>query len=128
MPTRIQRRRTAGWRMPFLAVYVGRPSHFGNPFVVGQTTPDTWRQNFAGITVRDRAHAVELLRSYLDWRREQGPDWFNRERIGPDFPWESHIRAALRGKDLVCWCPLDQPCHADVLLEIANTPAPSTEE
>ena len=26
----------------------------------------------------------------------------------------------LRGKDLACWCPLDQPCHADVLLEIAN--------
>jgi hypothetical protein len=28
--------------------------------------------------------------------------------------------AALRGKDLACWCPLDQPCHADVLLELAN--------
>jgi protein gp37 len=26
----------------------------------------------------------------------------------------------LRGKDLACWCPLDQPCHADVLLELAN--------
>jgi hypothetical protein len=28
----------------------------------------------------------------------------------------------LRGKDLACWCPLDQPCHADVLLELANAP------
>jgi hypothetical protein len=28
--------------------------------------------------------------------------------------------APLRGKDLACWCPLDQPCHADVLLELAN--------
>ena len=27
----------------------------------------------------------------------------------------------LRGKDLACWCPLDQPCHADVLLELANS-------
>lgn len=26
----------------------------------------------------------------------------------------------LKGKDLACWCPLDQPCHADVLLELAN--------
>lgn len=26
----------------------------------------------------------------------------------------------LRGKDLACWCPLDQPCHAEVLLELAN--------
>lgn len=30
----------------------------------------------------------------------------------------------LRGKDLACWCPLDQPCHADILLELAN-PKPS---
>ncbi|MGC7247308.1 DUF4326 domain-containing protein, partial [Mycobacteroides abscessus] len=30
------------------------------------------------------------------------------------------IRRELRGHDLACWCPLDQPCHADVLLEIAN--------
>lgn len=29
--------------------------------------------------------------------------------------------ANLRGKDLACWCPLDQPCHADVLLRIANS-------
>jgi hypothetical protein len=27
----------------------------------------------------------------------------------------------LRGKDLACWCPLGEPCHADVLLEIANS-------
>ena len=26
----------------------------------------------------------------------------------------------LRGHDLACWCPLDGPCHADVLLELAN--------
>lgn len=29
----------------------------------------------------------------------------------------------LRGKNLACWCRLDQPCHADVLLELANQPA-----
>ena len=28
--------------------------------------------------------------------------------------------AELRGKNLACWCPLDRPCHADVLLEVAN--------
>jgi len=31
-----------------------------------------------------------------------------------------HARDELRGKDLACWCALDYPCHADVLLEIAN--------
>ena len=30
------------------------------------------------------------------------------------------VLVGLVGKDLACWCPLDQPCHADVLLEIAN--------
>jgi len=29
--------------------------------------------------------------------------------------------ADLRGKDLACWCRLDQECHADVLLRLANT-------
>ena len=30
------------------------------------------------------------------------------------------VVSKLRGRDLMCWCPLDQPCHADVLLELAN--------
>jgi hypothetical protein len=33
----------------------------------------------------------------------------------------AEIKQRLRGHDLGCWCPLDQPCHADVLLEIANS-------
>lgn len=34
------------------------------------------------------------------------------------------IQAELRGKDLACWCRLDQPCHASILLEIANRETP----
>jgi hypothetical protein len=30
------------------------------------------------------------------------------------------VQRELRGWDLACYCPLDQPCHADVLLELAN--------
>lgn len=33
------------------------------------------------------------------------------------------VRQELAGRDLACWCPLDRPCHADVLLELANAPA-----
>lgn len=33
---------------------------------------------------------------------------------------QAGVRAELRGRDLACWCPLDQPCHADVLLRLAN--------
>ena len=101
-PKRIQRRRTKGWRMPPGAVYVGRPSQWGNPFRVGTwvNLPITGRE-----AVYNRARAVVLFR-----------DWFNlATRL------QEVARVELRGKDLVCWCPLDEPCHADVLLEWANS-------
>lgn len=121
MPERIQRKRTKGWRMPVGVVYVGRPSYYGNPFHVGETTPATWHEPFAAVHVRDAAHAVELLRSYLAWRAsrvDEQPGWSSQR--GPHFPWEDQIRRLLRGRTLACWCPPDAPCHADVLLEIAN--------
>ena len=94
MTDRIQRQRTAGWRMPANAVYVGRPTRWGNPFAV--TTKD-----------RDgRAAAVALYRAWLCEPGQQGL--------------VAAIRAELRGHDLACWCPLDQPCHADALLEVAS--------
>jgi hypothetical protein len=46
-----------------------------------------------------------------------------REELG--YPDPQQIRAALAGRNLACWCPLDTACHADVLLEVANRdPAP----
>lgn len=116
-PERVQRKRTKGWRKPAGAVYVGRGSVWGNPFIVGETTPADWHEPFAGIEVTDRAQAVELLRQYLAWRAERPSGWCSS--IGPTFQWERTIRT-LRGRDLMCWCPEDQPCHADVLLQIAN--------
>lgn len=41
-------------------------------------------------------------------------------RFVRDQPTVAEIRGALAGRDLACWCPLGEPCHADVLLEIAN--------
>lgn len=96
MPKRIQRKRSKGWKMPANAVYVGRPTRYGNPFFV---------RDFAGgkkacvAFFRDHIRALDL---------ETGGEI---TRVA---------RAELGGKDLVCWCPLDQPCHADVLLEVAN--------
>jgi hypothetical protein len=117
-PKRIQRKRSKGWRMPVLAVYVGRPSHWGNPFHVGETTPSDWNGPFGGVFVRDRGHAVELLRDYLAWRRQQPSGWCSPN--GPKFPWERQIRGLLTGRDLACWCPTGEPCHADLLLELAR--------
>lgn len=104
-PKRIQRKRTKGWKMPEGAVYVGRPTKWGNPFRVGDR-PD---------------------RNDEPWSREKCLEMFrfttcptDRHGIFTNFEMcEIDVRP-LRGKDLACWCRLDQPCHADVLLEIAN--------
>jgi len=32
--------------------------------------------------------------------------------------WKDAAIRNLRGKNLACWCRLDQPCHADVLLDL----------
>jgi len=119
-PKRVQRKRTKGWRMPEGAVYVGRPTRWGNPFRVGE---------FARHRHRSGAHPYEL---YIDWHRvgraDQAVGLFRKiltdptehQYVGHETPTIAAIRAELGGKDLACWCPLDQPCHADVLLEIAN--------
>lgn len=94
MPKRIQRQRTKGWRMPIGAVYVGRPTKWGNPFKIG--TDGT---------------AADCVAKYLELVTEKNI-WTP--------PNQADARNELRGKDLACFCPLDQPCHADVLLRIAN--------
>ena len=93
-PKRIQRKRSKGWRMPEGAVYVGRPTQWGNPYHMGELS---------------RERVIELYR-YEIVQLNGGIVGFNRF-------W---VQQHLRGKDLACWCPLDQPCHADVLLDLAN--------
>jgi hypothetical protein len=94
-PRRIQRKRSKGWRMPEGAVYVGRPTVWGNRYRVGKGD---------GIGIVSTAdEAVASFRRMWDAPHQR-----------------AYIREQLRGKDLACWCPLDKPCHADVLLEVAN--------
>lgn len=100
-PVRVQLRRIKGWRLPPNTVVVSRPSVWGNPWPVGQWGP-------LGRKAPDAVGAVGLFRDMM-------ADFSLRYEVG--YPAEL---AALRGKNLACWCPLDQPCHADVLLEIAN--------
>lgn len=109
-PVRVQRRRTRGWRAPAGAVYVGRPTRWENPVRIrrrGRVWIVSTRDGGIVAEARSRreAHAavVALYRHLIEEtaRRED-------------------VRAALAGRDLMCWCPPDLPCHADVLLEIAN--------
>lgn len=143
MPKRIQRKRTKGWRMGD-AVYVGRGTQWGNPFVVGKTQVrmpaidgSPWeyegrlhktsgqRHTFfhgnQGITWHfvENATAEQCVRLYAQLIGAEPPVGSNYRAFGWAIRQEV-IRKHLAGKDLACWCPLSAPCHADVLLEIAN--------
>jgi len=89
-PKRIQRKRTKGWKMPENTVYVGRPSKWGNPYPVES---DRSNEYFVLARYRDHLRFAFML---------------------------TKVVVELRGKNLACWCPIDRPCHADVLLELAN--------
>lgn len=129
--------------MPPNTVYVGRPTIWGNPWVVGRPgrvvaahtddgglriiaqcewnggapcgpiTPDLAKEAYewvlAGVNIRDELPPLspEFGRLMVDCLER----W--RDRVETRLP-------ELRGRDLACWCPLDRPCHADVLLELAN--------
>lgn len=90
MPKRIQRKRTKGFIMPPNTVYVGRPSKWGNPF-----------------SIQECGSPEAAVREFEKF-------------IEKNYELKDRIASELRGKDLACWCPLDQPCHVDVLLKIAN--------
>lgn len=102
---RIQRQRTKGWRMPEGATYVGRPSKWGNPWRAGKVRYLTGPK--AG-TVADRADVVRMFRNALCGKSPEAV------RV------REEVRQELAGKDLVCWCRPGDPCHADVLIEVAN--------
>ncbi|HEV6951921.1 MAG TPA: DUF4326 domain-containing protein [Promicromonospora sp.] len=119
-PKRIQRKRTKGWRMPEGAVYVGRPTVYGNPFRAEWrgwhwVVVDNNGVEYEPLNDRSRFSALEKavvlfeddLLVWLGGRIENEPGL--REAI-----------ERLRGRDLVCWCSPDEPCHADSLLRLAN--------
>ncbi len=119
MPERIQLSRAKGWRMPENTVNVARPGKWGNPFRVGghflvgdpgaaQVHP-AFRMAWCESTnpdpkftmIADNAMAVDFFRRLM-------ASGFHKDL------------SALRGKNLACWCKLHEPCHADVLLKLAN--------
>ena len=123
-PRRIQRQRTKGWRMPEDAVYVGRPSQWGNPYPLGTWCAPKALPFFESV-VDDEQRAVDLFTRWLAGDPHVPLSGHNRHRQPPT---AEEIRADLAGKDLACWCSLDKPCHADVLIEIANSVPSDTEE
>ena len=127
-PVRVQRKRTKGFSLQTASpnglpvVYVGRPTIWGNPYSFGQY---------------DIGMALVWFREAMSgsWNPKVVGPWFSNEQYNIIYgerqtlvnrfrawnmsPLEA-ARAYLRGKNLCCWCPLTQACHADILLEIAN--------
>ena len=104
--------------MPENTVAVTRPTFFGNPFFIdgwhsigngkagGYSRMSCWKEEHAGPSYEfcgDNEKAVELYERYMKL-----------------YPLSEKNKAQLRGKNLACWCPIGQPCHADVLLKIVN--------
>ena len=100
-PQRIQLSRKAGFNLQeaslklngLPAVNCARPSRWGNPWKVGKDgTVD---------------YCVDRYKRFIEGNR-----W--------SFPTKKNIEDELHGKNIACYCDLDQPCHCDILLKIAN--------
>ena len=81
---------------PADAVYIGRPSKWGNAY----------------------SHLPGTLARFQVASRDEAIAAFERDLLANP-RWVAKVKAELRGKDLVCWCyPLR--CHGEILLRLAN--------
>lgn len=141
-PIRIQRKRTKGWRMPENTVCVTRPGKWGNPFNL-KSSEHCWTalaHGFKADPAGRHAASVKLFREWIETGKMMvvkdcglfiGTDAEGAMPISVSPPVGAYkppslqeLRTELRGKNLACFCKLDQPCHADVLLELANGDRP----
>ncbi len=104
---RIRLSRAKGWRKPPNTVKVDRTTFWGNLFVVGR---DGTRAECVDLYIK-------LLAGYLCLT---SPAKVEDQKAARKYAL-ANMRE-LAGKNLACWCSLDGPCHADVLLKVANAP------
>jgi hypothetical protein len=82
-----------------LIIYVGRPTFWGNRYRIPPFT-------------RERAFELYEQNCSRDKKVRRGSKLWKA--------WKELVKSELKGKNLCCWCRLDQKCHADILLKIAN--------
>jgi hypothetical protein len=104
VPVRLQRSRAKGSRLVSAnglpVVCVSRPSKWGNPFAF-EASSAAEKQRLRAASVKRFEHELRHGGRQLAFTVED-------------------VRRELQGKNLACWCPLDEPCHADVLLAVAR--------
>ncbi|MGC4033658.1 MAG: DUF4326 domain-containing protein [Tepidisphaeraceae bacterium] len=118
-PQRIQLKRTEGFNLQAVsmamnglpAVKCARPGKWGNPIKAGMScweAGEAIAEKFgARVDVQDSPHSAAIAVKLYRWCLENVAD-------------SGFDTDDLRGKNLACFCPLDKPCHCDVLLELAN--------
>ncbi len=110
-PQRIRLSRRAGFKLQeaslalngLPAIMVSRPTRWGNPFKIGDLCHKGPAYSGRTFKIEDAAMACKLFEAHM----------FNQRSA-------SELIFPLRGKNLACWCALDQPCHADILIKLAN--------
>ena len=100
--------------MPPNTVSVTRPGPWGNPFKLGKNLCTGRGLDYREEKIDTPEIATRAFRAMLD-----KPD--------RNYPSNSALVHHLRGKNLACWCAIGQPCHADVLIELANIATPPAE-
>lgn len=103
-PIRVQRKRSKGWRLPENTVCVDRSGRWGNLFIVNPYVKPGSKSGAMYICLPTVEDAVECFSLMIDHQPE----------------YKALIKLHLRGKNLACFCPLSSPCHADILLRVAN--------
>jgi hypothetical protein len=142
-PQRVQLSRAKGFRLPPNTVVVARPTKWGNPFNF-KRSEYCWTALSFGCRGDAAGRHEASVRAFRDWiapphgrqtiSMEEQPKMVGpggEAPLGPAVkagpaPSRDEVRDALHGKNLACWCRLDQPCHADVLLELANARGEAT--
>jgi hypothetical protein len=112
LPRRVQLSRAPGWRMPENTVKVDRTTRWGNPFVVGRDGTQAECVEAFGWLAGEEASLDAMARVLVPPGGLRATETMLAELKADPAP--------LRGKNLACWCGLDKPCHADVLLRLVN--------
>jgi hypothetical protein len=131
-PKRIQRKRTKGWKKPPNTVNITRPGKWGNPFkLMGDMIycDASHRRTLLSkyVLANDRYYPIkdkalfDIIRFYKQWINRRLPaHFYDGHGIVIPPPSIEEIQRELRGKNLMCFCKESDPCHGDILLEIAN--------